>query len=165
VGPRDSPRALEEEAVAEFHDVGFVYRRHLLPLVTERIGEREFGNPGRGPFGDDLQAFHDARYDLVLEARVEIFGVLTHDDEIDVVEPRIDSGQVPDWTEIRVELERFSQADVDARESFPDWRRDRPLERDLVPANRVDELDRQRVSGSLERFDARVVWFPVDRDA
>ena len=34
--------------------------------------------------GDDLQALDDAGHDLVLEAGVEILGVLADDDEIDV---------------------------------------------------------------------------------
>ena len=35
------------------------------------------------PLGDDFQALDDAGHDLVLEAGVEILGVLAHDDEVE----------------------------------------------------------------------------------
>ena len=39
----------------------------------------------RGLLGDDLQALDDARHDLVLEPRVEVLGVLAHDDDVDAL--------------------------------------------------------------------------------
>ena len=51
-----------------------------------RVLERESRDPRRRLLGDDLQALDDARHDLVLEARVEILGVLADDDQIDVRE-------------------------------------------------------------------------------
>ena len=41
-------------------------------------------DPRRRALGDDLQALDDARHHLVLEAGVEVLGVLAHDDEVDV---------------------------------------------------------------------------------
>ena len=76
-----------------------------------------------------------------------------------------DAGQVPDRPQVRVEIERLAQADVHAREALADRRRHRSLERDLVAADRVDQLHRQRLAGPLEREDAGVVRLPVDRDA
>ena len=53
------------------------------------------------------------------------------------------AGQVPDGSEVRVEIERLPQADVHAREPLGYRRRDRTLEGDLVSANRVEQLDGQ----------------------
>ena len=46
--------------------------------------ESEFRN-SRGSFlSDDLQALHDTRNDLVLDARIKPFGILADDDKIHV---------------------------------------------------------------------------------
>ena len=57
-------------------------------------------------------------HDLVLEAGVEILGVLADDDQVDALEPRVDAGQVPHRPQVRVEIERLAQPDVDAREAL-----------------------------------------------
>ena len=146
--------AVEEQAVAQLHDVGLVDRRHLLAAVTARVLEREARDARRRLLGDDLQALDDPGNHLVLEAGVQVFGVLAHDHEIDVLEARRDARQVPHRAQVRVQIERLAQADVHAREALADRRRHRPLEGDLVPADGVDELDRQGLSGALEREDA-----------
>ena len=53
--------AVEEQAVAELHDVGLVDRRHPLAPVLPRVLEREPGDPRRRLLGDDLEALDDAR--------------------------------------------------------------------------------------------------------
>ena len=152
---RDGADALEEQPVAELHDVGLVDRRHLLPAVPPRVLEREPRDPRRRALGDDLQALDDAGHDLVLEAGVQILGVLADDHQVDAREPRRHARQVPDRPQVRVEIERLAQPDVDAREPFRDRRRHRALERDLVPADRLEELDRQRLPAALDGEDAR----------
>ena len=62
-----------------------------------------------------------------------------------------DAGQVPDRPQVRVEVERLAQPDVDAGEALADRRRHRSLQRDLVAADRVEQLGRQRLAGALER--------------
>ena len=124
--------------------------------------ERESRNPGRCFLGDDLQALDDARHDLVLQTRVEILGVLAHDDQVHAGEAARHARQVPHGSEVRVEIERLPQADVDAREPLGYRRRDRTLECDLVSANRVEQLDGQRLAEALERDDPCVVAFPLD---
>ena len=93
---RDGADALEEQPVAELHDVRLVDGRHLLPAVPPRVLEGELGDARRRPLGDDLQALDDARHDLVLEAGVQILGVLADDDQVDALEARRHAGQVPD---------------------------------------------------------------------
>ena len=50
-----------------------------------RVLEREPRDPRRRLLGDDLQALDDAGDDLVLEAGVEVLGVLADDDQVDVL--------------------------------------------------------------------------------
>ena len=112
--------------------------------------------------GDDLQALDHAGNDLVLEARVEILGVLADDDEVDALKAARDALEVLDRPQVGVEVERLAQPDVDAGEPFADRRRDRSLERDLVLSNRIEQLDRQRLIEALERRHAGVVTIPLD---
>ena len=104
-------------------------------------------------------------YDLVLEARIQILGVLPDDDQIDVLETARDAWQVLDGPQVGVEVERLAQADVHAREALADRRGHRSLERDLVPLDRFDQRRRQRLAVLLERHDARVVTIPLDLQA
>ena len=80
--------AVEEQPVAELHDVRLVDRRHLLAAVPPRVLEGELRDARRRALGDDLQALDDAGHDFVLEPGVEILGVLADDDEVDALEPR-----------------------------------------------------------------------------
>ena len=67
----------------------------LLAAVTRARLEREPRDARRGALGDDLQALDDAGHDLVLEAGVEVLGVLAHDDEVDAVKRLAHAGEVP----------------------------------------------------------------------
>jgi hypothetical protein len=140
-------------------------RRHPPPAVLLRVLEREMGNARRGALGDDLQALDYPRYDLMLEAGIQIFSVLAHDDEVDRLKSGRDARQIPDRSQICVQVERFAKPDVDTGESVRDRRGDRSLQRDLVATNRVDQLDRQRFPGPLDRQHASQLAVPFDRHA
>src|SRR3954468_28155 len=88
---RHGAATLEEEAVAEFHDVGLVDRSDALASELARVLERELRDPRRGLLGDDLDALDNAGDDLVLEPGIEVFGVFADDDQIDALEPRFDA--------------------------------------------------------------------------
>jgi hypothetical protein len=98
-------------------------------------------------------------------SRVEILRVLADDHQIDVREARLHAGKVLDRPEVRVQIQRLAQADVDAREALRDRRRDRAFESDLVAADRIEQRARQRLAVALERGDPRVVPLPVDVDS
>ena len=137
-----------------------------LAAVPPRVLERELRDARRRPLRDDLQALDDARHDFVLEPGVEVLGVLADDDQVDALEPRRHARQVPDRPQVRVEIERLAQADVDAGEPFADRRRDRPLQRDLVAADRVEQLDAAaRVPVRSNASTPASCALPVDRDA
>ena len=102
-------RALEEQPVAELHDVRLVDGGDPLAAVRARVLEGELRDARGGLLGDDLQALDDARHDLVLEAGVQVLGVLADDDHVDVVEPALDARQVAHRAQVRVEVERLAQ--------------------------------------------------------
>jgi Flp pilus assembly secretin CpaC len=67
------------------------------------LGEGGGGEASNVP-GDDLQALHDARGDLLLEARVLGLGVLAEDDHVDARVPGGDAGQALDGHDVGVEV-------------------------------------------------------------
>ena len=119
-------------------------------------------NPRGCPRGDDLQAFDDARHDLVFDPGIQVFGVLAHDYEIDVFEPGGHARELPHWPEVGIKVQRLAQTDVHAREAFGDGRRGGSLQRDLVSANRLNEVRWQCLAHLFERRHARDVPFPFD---
>jgi hypothetical protein len=80
---------------------------------------------------------------LVLEAGVQVLRVLAHDDEIDVGEAALDARQVADRPQVRVQVERLPEPDVDAGEALRDRRGDRSFERHPVAADRIQQFHRQ----------------------
>ena len=64
--------------------------------------------------GDELDRLGDAREDHELEARVEVFGVLADDDDVGAREAGLEARQAADGAEVRVEIERLPERDVDA---------------------------------------------------
>ena len=96
---------LQEEPIGELHDVGFVHGSHLAPSMAAGVIEgkvddsraRRYRNwfnaeprvgPDR-PAGSSTDLFDHPfgfRFSLLeLDAGVDVFGVLAHDDQIDVV--------------------------------------------------------------------------------
>jgi hypothetical protein len=78
-------KASQEESVGHLHYVRLVYGGDLFSSFTARIFKRELRDAARGLIGDDLQAFNDARNDLMFEARVQIFGILANHDQVYVL--------------------------------------------------------------------------------
>ena len=132
--------------------------------VRARVLERELRNPRRRLLGDDLDALHDARDDLVLEPGVQVFGVLADDDDVDVGEAALHARQIADRPQVRVEIQRLAQPDVDAREALRDRRCHRPLQRNPVRPDRVEQRHGQRLVVPLERIHPRFVAVPLDVD-
>ena len=137
---RDRPAALEEQPVGELHDVRLVHGRDLAPAVGDRVLEREAGDPLRGLAGDDLDALRGIAADDVLDARVEVLGVLADDDEVDVVEAADDALHRAGRAQVRVQAERLAERHVDAAEALPHRRRDRALDGDLVAPDRLEDV-------------------------
>ncbi len=107
-----------------------------------------------------LQPLADTRHDHVLDAGVEVFGVLPHDDEIDVLIARRDTVDAPNRPQIGVQVELFSERDVGAGKAFAHQRCQRPFQGDLVVTDRLQELLGKRVAGLLEGANPRFVTLP-----
>ena len=116
---RDGPAALEEQPVRELHDVRLVDGRDLAPAVRHRVLEGVAGDPLGRRAGDDLDALGGIGADHVLDAGVQVLGVLADDDQVDVVVARFDADHRLRRPEVRVQAERLAEPDVDAPEPAP----------------------------------------------
>ena len=85
-----------EEPVGELHDIGLVDACDFSPVVCQRKGEGELGDPLGLYTSDDLKRLDDAGDRLMFEAGVLAFGVLTDDAEIDVLVSCLVAGDVLD---------------------------------------------------------------------
>ena len=155
VGLGHPAEAVEEETVGELHDVGLVDGRDAPASVAPGVLEGVARDARGGGLGDDLEGLDDARHDDVLEARVEVLGVLADDDEVHVLEAARDPGDVPDGAQVRVEVERLPQPHVDRREPLADRRSDGTLERDAVLPDRLENAGRQGIAFRSSRPRAR----------
>ena len=108
--------ALQEQAVAQLHDVGLVDGHHLLAALAACPFEGGARDLRRGFLGDDLQALHHAGDDFVLQTGIEVLGILAEDREIEreVVEARLEAGEHAHRAEVRVEAELLAKRYIDA---------------------------------------------------
>ena len=114
------------------------------------------------PLGELLRL---RRADLVLDPRVEILGRLADDHDVDVLVPRADAGVALARAHLGVEVEALSQRDVDRAEAAAHRRRDRPLQRDSVLLDRLEDVLGKRVAAVLiHDVAARVLDVPVELD-
>ena len=87
----------------------------------------------------------------MLDARVQVLGVLADDDQVDVLVARLDALDGLRGSEVRVQVERLAQGDVDRSEALADGRRDWSLEGHAGLADRVEHRlgERRAVSRDL----------------
>ena len=105
----DGPAALEEEPVGQLHDVGLVDGRDLVPAVGDRVLEGVPGDPLRRLAGDDLDALRGIAADHVLDAGVEVLGVLADDDQVDVLVARLEALHRARRAQVGVQAERLAE--------------------------------------------------------
>ena len=82
--------------------------------------------------------------DHVLDAGVQVLGVLADDDEVDVLVAGLETLDRARRAEVRVQAQRLAERDVDAPEALAYRRGDRPLQGDLVAADRLEDVLRER---------------------
>jgi hypothetical protein len=124
----DLARDAQEEAVRELHDVRLVDRGHLAAAVLAGIVEGELDDAPRSRDRDGLH--RDPRVEpetgvavvldpvdqvarvraplLELDPGVEVFRVLAHDDEVDILVSRAHAPVALARSYLAVEVERFS---------------------------------------------------------
>ena len=81
-----------------------------------------------------------SRADHVLDAGVEVLGVLADDHEVHVLVARLEALHRAGRAQVRVQAEHLAERDVDAAEARADGRRDRALEGDLVAPDRLEHV-------------------------
>ncbi len=106
-----------------------------------------------------------SRADHVLDAGVQVLGVLADDDEVDVLVARLEALHRAGRAQVRVQAEGLAQRDVDAPEALADRRRDRALEGDLVALDRLEDVLRERRPVLGDDALAGVHDLPVEGDA
>ena len=154
---RDFADGLEKQPVAHLHDIGLVNGVDFLPPAASRVFKGESGDARGGALGDNLQAFHDAGNDFMLEAGIEVLGVFAHDDDVHVLEARLHAGEVLHGAKIGKEIEGLAQADVNARRALGDGGGHGAFQSDAVAANGFDG----RFLDVLARF-GRFFGAPLD---
>ncbi len=82
--------------------------------------------------------------DAMLDARVQVLGVLADDDQVDVLVARLDALHRPRGAQIGVQVERLAEGHVDRAKALADGSRDRPLEGDLRGSDRFEHVLGQR---------------------
>jgi len=103
---------------------------------------------------------------FVLDTGVQVFGVLTDDHKVDVLEPRADPFVGLARAHLGVEVERLPQANVDRAKAAADRRRDRPFDCDSGAPDRVEGLLRQWIAAELvHHIGPRLLHVPVELDA
>ncbi len=128
--------------------------------------EGEPSDAGRRFFGDDLEAFYDSRYDLMLQAGVQVFGVLADDDQIDVLEAGPEAREILHRTKIGVKIQSLTKSHVDAPRSASDGRGHRTFEAYAIAAHGLDSFFIEYAAGiGGAGCCASVNLFPVDLDA
>lgn len=189
-GGRDRAAGVVPQAVSELHDVRFADRRHRLAAVLHGIVERIAADVSaaldrhrldadarRLQTGADLLARRDGvdelnqlrRFRLTgleLDAGVQVFGVLTDDNQIDfrLLKVRPHALVRLAGPDAGVEPEFLPQRDVDRTESLANRRRDRSLQRDPVGSDRLEDR-LGNLALSLDDFDAAFLHVPVDFDS
>ena len=182
---RNLPEHGEEEPVRVLHDVRLRDARDAAAPVGARVLEREADDPLRALGAERLDRDARARGDLLrlpgveeldhrfgvggprleLDPRVQVLGVLADDDQVDGVVARADALVRLAGSHARIQPELVAERDVDRAEARADRRRDRPLDCNTIPLDRVQRRRRKRGSGGLHHVDAGLLDVPGERDA
>ncbi len=99
---------------------------------------------------------------LVLDAGVQVFGVLADDDHVHLVEPGPHAGVGLARPQARIQAQLVPQRHVHRTEPGADRGRDRALQGDPVGLDRLQGGRRQRRAGGLHHVDASLLDIPVE---
>jgi hypothetical protein len=103
---------------------------------------------------------------LVLDPGVEVLGRLADDDQVDVLVARTDARIALARADLAVEVECLPQGHVHRPEAAPDRSRDRALQGDSGPLDRVEDVIRKRIPAeAIHHVRPRLLDVPVELDA
>lgn len=110
----DVTEGVEEETVTELHDVGLVYAHDALAVVLEGKVEGKAGDALGAGASRDLERLDYAGDRGVLETRVLSLGVLTDNDDVDVLVAGGEAGERLAEGQGGVDVEALAEGDVPA---------------------------------------------------
>ena len=172
----------QEQPVGVLHDVGLVGRGHLAAPLLQGVVEGVVNDAARGRHRYGLDGYARVGADgaslvlldeadelkrlgaalLELHARVQVLGVLAHDDQVHVVVTAAGPRNGKHRAQAHVQVERLPQRHVHAAEARAHRRGGRALDAHLVALDRLDGLLGQRRAAALGALGARVGHLPGD---
>ena len=181
----------QEKPIRELHDVRLVDRGHFLAAVVQGVAERvaddllRSGNTYRfdrntglvsaGPdtavateLVDEIHQRRSVRLPLLeFHARVQIFRVLPHDDEVDryATEVAPHPAIILAGPHTRIQPQLLAKMHVDAAKARAHGRGDRGLQGTPGTADAFQDGIGQRIARPLHEVHARLLYVPVDLHA
>lgn len=143
------PGAIQEKAVGQLHDVGFVEDGDFLAMPSRGVAKGIARDARAGGPAGDFEAGDDAGDDLIFDAAVEAFGVFANDHHVDIFIARLDARHAAHRPDGGVEIQLLAKLHVDGFEPFANGCGDRAFEGDFRLPNRGDGLVGQDVVVSL----------------
>lgn len=125
------------------HDVGLVHSGDLLAAMVDGIVESELGDSSRLLSGRDLERLDHSADRLVLQSAVLALGLLSDDDEVDVVVAELQAWHTLDAHNVREQIELQANTLIHRLEpaSLADSRRgEYTFETDFVALEARDEI-------------------------
>ena len=128
-----------------------------------RVVEGEAHDALAGGAGDDLDGLGGVGAHHVLDAGVEVLGVLAHDHQVDALVAAPHPLDGARRAQAGVEVELLAQGDVDAAKAGADRGGDGPLDGDLVAPHRLQDGLGERRAVLLHDVEPGLPALPLDR--
>ena len=154
---------VQEKTVGHFHDGGLVDGADLLATNGLGVLEGESQDTLGSGLGDQLDGLDDSVNDDVLDTRVLSLGVLTDENNVDIVVWGLVSSDGLAWTKVCEEVEGTAKSKIEGDVTLSDWSSERTLECDIVSLNTVDCCIRDHSLAVLE-LRSNIDWLPLDWD-
>ena len=131
------------------------------------VFEGRAGDAHGSVVGDDLEALDHAGDHFVLQAGVQVLGVLAEDGHVErqVVEARLEAGQHAHRAEIGVEAQLLAQSHVDALVAAGDGRGGGTLQADARGFERSEDVVGKQLAVFGQGAEAGLDALPFDGDA
>ena len=148
-------RRMQKQTIGKLHDIRFMDSGNFLSSLLFRVIERVLHNVARSCFGNRLQRntrigknratrtlLHEINERggfcgafLKLNARVQIFRVFTHNNQVNVVVAPTCTGKRHNGTQTHIQLERLTQCDVHAAKASTHRRGNRAFDSHAIATN------------------------------
>ena len=152
----------QEQAVRQLHDVGLMHGRDLFAAVFAGIVKGKAADPFARRAGDELDAVGHLVIDHILDALVEILGVLAHNDEVDIVKAGGYARQRMHRAQVGVGGKALAQLHIDAAEALADGGSRGALERPAAGLDGVQRAGGDQLAALGGIFGTGGIFLPLD---